>query len=713
MPRGNRARRSALVPAVTAALLGAGVLSPPGAQAAGSATCTSIDGATLGMYVNYPAVVPFLDLSFESGQAVVSIGGSAVGSCTLGGATEVRVSSASGFGAWRVSDASFLADPALLAHFTFGENDPVVVVHGNPTTAAQWQASTGAFGIDLNSNGVPDITGTADYSELVLIGSENADTINLTPTPPTAYAGGTARILGQGGDDILRGGGGGDRIEGGAGADTIEGGEGADTLAPGEDMDQVWGNRSNAGNDIADGAVDTFVIGDDFLPDTARGDGHDALEADSGWGVHFSNAGTGDDGSPEDHDTWSGFAQVTTGSGSDLIDTTGLQIVEAGGGNDTVVVGVSANGVFAAGGEGTDTLDLSQADGPTAGLLTTQGWFAVPSFPQNLASSFEAMAGSGATDTWTIACACTATPRGGADEITFTQDGGRYVAEPADDGADRVLAEDDVTATVDYSQRTSAVSLTLDAEANDGAAGEGDDLAGATALLGGSGADTLVGDSRSNRIEGGAGNDTVNGRGGDDTLLGDDGADRLTGGSGGDQLLGGTGSDRLAGGDGDDRLRGDAATDPAGGNDTLDGGAGDDDLFGYGGNDTFTEGATANGQDLLVGGAGTDLASYALRAAAVRLSLNGLYDDGAAGEGDRINGDVENLTGGRGADTLTGNGLANLLTGGPGPDVLSGLGGNDTFQSLDRVIDSLLGGTGTDRAHRDTTDKVNSVEQRF
>jgi len=97
----------------------------------------------------------------------------------------------------------------------------------------------------------------------------------------------------------------------------------------------------------------------------------------------------------------------------------------------------------------------------------------------------------------------------------------------------------------------------------------------------------------------------------------------------------------------------------------------------------------------------------------VRLSLNGVYDDGSAGEGDRIGSDVEDLTGGRGADTITGNALANLLTGGPGKDVLNGLGGNDTFQALDGLVDSLFGGTGTDRAHRDGTDKVNSVEQRF
>jgi Ca2+-binding RTX toxin-like protein len=708
-------RRTALVPAVTAGLLGASFLSPPGAQAAGEASCTIISPQVVLMYVNHPAVVPLLELSFGSGSAIVSINGSPVGSCALSGRTEVQVSSASGFGAWQVSDAGpFLNDAMQPSHFTFGENDPVVVVHGNPMTSASYQAS-GGTGVDIDGLPGPEINAATVYRELVLVGSDNNDTIDLAPNPMLVFDGTNTTIKGQGGNDTLRGGLHGEVIEGGSGNDQIEGWDGSDTLVPDGDADQVWGRASNGGPDTDDGAVDTFVVDFDGAEDTVRGDGFDAIDALSPLGVAFSNGGSHDDGSFQEGDTYSGIYDVTTGPGPDAIQTTGVGVVDAGDGNDTVLVGVSPiNGVHADAGAGTDTLDLGEVAGPTDGSLSASGGgFVVPTFPQNLASHFEAMAGGSGPDTWTIDCACTATPRGGADDITFTRDGGRYVAEPTTDGADAVVAEDGVTVTADYAQRSAPVSLTLDAEADDGATGEGDALDGITTLLGGSAADTLVGDSRANRIEGGAGNDTVNGRGGDDTLLGDDGADALTGGSGADQLLGGVGSDRLAGGDGDDRLLGDAATAPTGGNDTLDGGAGDDDLFGHAGNDVFTEGSVANGQDLLSGGPGTDLASYALRGAAVRLSLNGRYDDGATGEGDRINGDVENLTGGKGADTITGNALANLLTGGPGSDVLSGLAGNDTFQSLDRLVDSLLGGTGVDRAHRDTTDKVNSVEQRF
>jgi Ca2+-binding RTX toxin-like protein len=429
--------------------------------------------------------------------------------------------------------------------------------------------------------------------------------------------------------------------------------------------------------------------------------------------VTVSNAGSGDDGSAFEGDTYTGMGDVTTGAGSDVVYTSGVGHVDTGQGNDVVAVGPNATGLIADAGDGHDVLDLSLLVGPTSGgLSSTEGAFATPVFPQNLASHFEGMVGTEQVDTWILDCACSAEPRGGADDITFTRDGGTFVAGPSADGADTVVA-DDVTATADYTQRTTPLSLTLDAEANDGAAGEGDMLDGLTTLVGGSVADTLVGDSRANVLDGLGGNDSLSGRGGDDTLRGDLGADRLSGGSGADLLLGSVGGDTLLGGDGDDLLRGDAPTDPVGGGDTLDGGAGDDDELGYRGNDTFLQGSSANGQDLLVGGLGTDLASYAGRSGAVRLSLNGAYDDGASGEGDRVNGDVENLTGGRGADTITGNDLANLLTGGAGKDRLSGLGGADTFQSLDGVVDVLLGGTGTDRAHRDNGDSVNGVEQRF
>ena len=64
----------------------------------------------------------------------------------------------------------------------------------------------------------------------------------------------------------------------------------------------------------------------------------------------------------------------------------------------------------------------------------------------------------------------------------------------------------------------------------------------------------------------------------------------------------------------------------------------------------------------------------------------------------------ENATGGAGADSLTGDGVANELLGGNGEDVLVGLGGDDTLRGgngRDRLVgllgnDTIIGDAGID-----------------
>jgi Ca2+-binding RTX toxin-like protein len=69
-------------------------------------------------------------------------------------------------------------------------------------------------------------------------------------------------------------------------------------------------------------------------------------------------------------------------------------------------------------------------------------------------------------------------------------------------------------------------------------------------------------------------------------------------------------------------------------------------------------------------------------------------DDGASGERDDVQSDVENITGGAGNDTLTGgSGTSNTLSGGAGDDNVSGGTGNVTC-TLD--VDVLRGGDGDD-----------------
>lgn len=138
----------------------------------------------------------------------------------------------------------------------------------------------------------------------------------------------------------------------------------------------------------------------------------------------------------------------------------------------------------------------------------------------------------------------------------------------------------------------------------------------------------------------------------------------------------------LKGNDGDDTLVGSSH------NDACDGGAGNDVLQG------------GLGDDALVGGAGVDTVSYADRTAAVKVSLSAttlwvIGQNGAAGELDTLATDIENLTGGAGADSLRGSAGANIIHGGAGIDIIEGGVGNDALYG-DAGNDAIYGGAGND-----------------
>jgi Ca2+-binding RTX toxin-like protein len=232
-----------------------------------------------------------------------------------------------------------------------------------------------------------------------------------------------------------------------------------------------------------------------------------------------------------------------------------------------------------------------------------------------------------------------------------------------------------------YATRTAGVTVSLDNVANDGAAGEKDDVrSDIEDVAGGSGNDTLTGDKDAN------------------LLIGNGGADKLYG---------------------------------LDGNDVLDGGSGDDQLYGQNGNDLLDGGV---GTDYLSGGNGTgDGVSYAVRTASVFVSLDGVANDGVAGEKDFVNADVEGIIGGLGNDTLTGNAGDNLIQGGRGNDLINAGGGNDTVYGnagQDRLYgqggndvlyaadgdnepDYVDGGLGSDTAAVDDGDATFSVEAFF
>jgi serralysin len=151
-------------------------------------------------------------------------------------------------------------------------------------------------------------------------------------------------------------------------------------------------------------------------------------------------------------------------------------------------------------------------------------------------------------------------------------------------------------------------------------------------------------------IAGGSGNDTLSGNSLANTLTGNAGNDRLTGGSGNDSLIGGLGDDIY--------VFGTATTAEA---------------------DTVTEAASA----------GTDTLSFSTLTTDVLLNLGTTAVQTVhANRTLKLNSAsvFENIAGGSGNDTLTGNTLANTLVGNAGGDTLNGNGGRDI----------LIGGLGLD-----------------
>jgi len=143
------------------------------------------------------------------------------------------------------------------------------------------------------------------------------------------------------------------------------------------------------------------------------------------------------------------------------------------------------------------------------------------------------------------------------------------------------------------------------------------------------------------------------------------------------------------------------------------GGDGNDTLVGGPENDTFIGGA---GADFMTGGGGTDVADYSrpVGSAGVRVSLDGVANDGVSGEGDNVQSDIEIVKGTQYADSFSGSNGPNtfyglggddlmighegndVLVGGPGNDNLQGRGGNDT----------VIGGAGDDFINGDAGNDV-------
>ena len=474
--------------------------------------------------------------------------------------------------------------------------------------------------------------------------------------------------------------------------------------------------------------------GDDLLVGSF---GNDVLRGGAGQDRLFGQEGSDILSGDEGDDT------LTPGGGDD-------NLIEGGADTDTVSYDDGRrNGVTVSLGDGTPGDDGGPEDGSAGSRETLAGMESVIGSAQA-----DVLTGDGVFNT--------ISGRGGDDVIR----GGL--------GQDSLDGEDG-TDTVDYGDHAAAVTVTLDSSGSfkNGSSGEFDRTFAFEAVRGGAGADALTsGYPAGNpvRLEGALGNDTLTGGASDDTLVGAAGSDVVNGQGGTDTALYPV-ADAVA-----VTLNSGAAKDDGGPNDgvpgardsiateNVTGGSGPDVLIGDGGANRIQGGDGDDsvqgglGRDDLAGGPGLDEVSYEERASSqpVEVSIDGIVNDGAAGENDVLAPDFEIVAGGSGADRLTataaagvelignsgddelfapngggtvqgGNGDdeitggdgADVLDGGLGDDAVDGLGGSDqvrggggadTIEARDGAVDAVDCGTDSDTALTDPADSRTDCE---
>jgi len=273
--------------------------------------------------------------------------------------------------------------------------------------------------------------------------------------------------------------------------------------------------------------------------------------------------------------------------------------------------------------------------------------------------------------------------------------------------------------TVDYSQEIGSLGIladftgtTLSALGSLDTFGQLDLFNSIENVIGSNGDDIIFGAVGPYIFDGADGNDVIMVYGGNNILLGGVGNDTIGSGAGNDFIDGGFGSDTVI----YSGLGGAIAVDlsltgmqetGAGGIDVLDGienliGGDFDDLLA--GNDQNNELSGGSGNDMLVGGAGddqydggsdADTITYERTTQGVVVNLLAGTASGAEIGSDTL-ANIENVIGGSGNDTITGNGNANLLEGRGGNDTLTAIGGNGNILRGGEGDDALIGGFGND-----------------
>ena len=474
-------------------------------------------------------------------------------------------------------------------------------------------------------------------------------------------------LIGDSGANMLSGGDGIDFLAGGLGSDTLHGGAGADTFYG---LTYLANAAADVSNEyfFGDAGDDMFTImsngGLVTIADSSGVDTISATASPGGWTID-ADAGTG-------QSSGTGAVAFTAGEIEKLIGSTS---------GDTLLA--FAGGSFLMGYEGADSLvgrgGNDMLDGGDGSDTITGG------------GGIDLITGGNGSDSLD----------GGAGDDTL--DGGG--------DNDSIIGGTGID-TLSYASAQAGVTVSLVLTTAQNTLGAGvDTITQVENLTGSTSGDVLSGNSGDNRIDGGIGDDLIEGLGGNDQLIGGTGAldevsyahatarvivslaktvaqNTLGAGidtlSGFESLTGTAFVDVLTGSAGADTLSGLA------GNDTLTGGAGVDTLLGGAGNDILADVST--GGNLLDGGTGTDIASFAGAVAGVTVDLtagDGAYNTGGAGIVDFKS--IEGVIGSDFGDVIVFDAGDNSLIGGLGDDQLRDAAGNDLFD----------GGAGFDTASYD------------
>jgi Ca2+-binding RTX toxin-like protein len=261
-----------------------------------------------------------------------------------------------------------------------------------------------------------------------------------------------------------------------------------------------------------------FCAGSFAGVDVHLGDGDDRLEHDGGGDV---DGGAGDD----EIRVASGFFNLIGGPGADRLDATAAAGASVSYADHAAGVAVRLNGL-------PDDGALAEGDnvlGQVTGIIGGSGDDRLEAGP--VASGLSGMDGA---DTLVGSPERDTLHGGNGDDELHGEGGTDYLV--GDPGADVLSGGADVD-EVSYGG-SAPLRLSIGDGANDGAAGEGDDIREDVEWLsGGFGDDLLIGDEDANRLIG---------HGGRDVLRGQGGADELIGWGDGDELDAGAGRDRVA-----------------------------------------------------------------------------------------------------------------------------------------------------------------------